>query len=73
MDFADKTPIDKRDPFEEILDAVNKTRDSQLAMHEELKSYRTEILTLKARIQYPVVVCVVSAVVCLVSVLLRFG
>ncbi len=71
MPSNDLTPVDSMHPFERILESVNLTRDSQMRMHEELKDYRDEIQRVRRQIRYPVVVCMLSAAVCLLSVFVR--
>jgi hypothetical protein len=72
MSDADSTPIDGRSPLELILDGVNQTRTTQLAMYEDLKAYRQEqqgvqadIAALKRERWTPVLVSVCAALFCL--------
>ena len=79
MSSEENTPVDRLSPFEAILHTVNQTRDVQLMMYEELKSYRSEVQGyrleaqfLQHRIRIPMAICILCTMLCLVSVALRF-
>lgn len=66
---TEDTPIDRPPLLSDIRAiqrAVHGIQDTQLKMYEQLKSQRQAF-------RLPVAVCVVSALVCLASVFLRFS